>query len=129
MTSANPESNIRRVCRMLSRFFPLTCLAACLAMALPLLAQFGHPLKGSWSGEWWLKKGDENRLLLEFTWDGKELKGTLNPGPNASPLQKLTVQYPSDPFTAGAVAKAANPWVVRFEADVKDQYDRKRVVL
>jgi len=106
---------------MRSRIFRLACLVACLAMALPLFAQFGHPLKGAWSGEWWLKKGEENRILLEFTWDGKELKGMLNPGPNAAPLQKLTVQYPSDPFAKGAVSKAADPWTVRFEVDVKDQ--------
>src|SRR6266404_5905856 len=102
---------------MLSRIVRLGSFLACLAIALPVLAQFGHPLKGSWSGEWWLKKGDENRILLDFSWDGKELKGTLNPGPNAAPLQKLTVQPPSDPFAAGAVSKAADPWTVRFEVD------------
>src|SRR5439155_19391036 len=95
----------------------LICLVAILAIAMPVLAQFGHPLKGAWSGEWWLKKGAENRILLEFTWDGKELKGTLNPGPNAAPMQKLNVQPPSDPFTPGAVAKAGDPWTVRFEVD------------
>src|SRR5436309_9832783 len=106
---------------MRSRTFRVACLLACLTMALPVFAQFGHPLKGAWSGEWWLKKGEENRILLEFTWDGKELKGTLNPGPNAAPLQKLTVQPPSDPFIQGAVSKAGDPWTVRFELDVKDQ--------
>ena len=97
------------------------CLVAMLAVALPALAQFGHPLKGTWSGEWWITKGNENRVLLEFTWDGKELKGVLNPGPNAAPMQKLTLQTPSDPFGAGAVSKAGDPWPLHFEADVKDQ--------
>src|SRR5262245_7079366 len=99
----------------------LICLVTLLALAAPLLAQFGHPLKGTWSGEWWIRKGQENRVLLEFTWDGKEIKGTLNPGPNAAPLQNITVQYPSDPLAPGAVAKAQDPWLVHFEADVKDQ--------
>jgi hypothetical protein len=105
---------------MRSRTFRLACLVASFAVALPVFAQFGHPLKGAWSGEWWLTKGQENRILLEFTWDGKELKGTLNPGANGAPLQKLTVQPPSDPFAAGAVAKAGEPWSVRFEVDTKD---------
>jgi hypothetical protein len=106
---------------MHSKIFRPVCLLALAALALPAFAQFGHPLKGAWSGEWWLKKGEENRILLEFTWDGKELKGTLNPGPNATPLQKLTVNFPSDPLAPGAVAKAGDPWTVHFEADVKDQ--------
>ena len=34
-------------------------------------AQFGHPLKGQWSGEWG-PKDKPNRLLLNFDWDGKD---------------------------------------------------------
>jgi hypothetical protein len=74
----------------------------------------GHPLKGSWSGDWWLKKGDENRVLLDFDWDGKTLKGTLNPGTDNVPLQKLTLDPPS------GVANAMDPWLLHFEADMKD---------
>ncbi len=65
---------------MQSRTLRLAWFVACLAIAIPALAQFGYPLKGAWSGEWWLKKGDENRILLEFAWDGKMLSGVLNPG-------------------------------------------------
>src|SRR5215475_6723170 len=103
------------------RMLRVSCLVEAFAIAIPALAQFGHPLKGTWSGEWWVTKGQENRVLLEFTWDGKELKGILNPGPNAAPMQKLTLQFPSDPLTAGAVSKAGDPWPLHFEADVKDQ--------
>ena len=51
---------------MTSRYFKFICLIAIVAITLPALAQFGHPLKGSWSGEWSLNKGDENRILLDF---------------------------------------------------------------
>ena len=87
----------------------------CLAIAVPLLAQFGHPLKGSWSGEWWVKKGDENRVLLQFDWNGKELTGMLNPGTDNVKLEKLTLEPPT-----GGVANAMAGWPLHFEAEIKD---------
>jgi hypothetical protein len=49
----------------------LVAVVACLAIAVPALAQFGHPLKGSWSGEWRENATTEHRILLEFKWEGK----------------------------------------------------------
>jgi hypothetical protein len=100
---------------MHSKNFRLVALLACLAIALPALAQFGYPLKGSWSGDWWLKKGEENHVLLEFNWDGKTLTGTLNPGTDNVTLQKLTLTPPG-----GGVSNAMGGWDLHFEADVKD---------
>ena len=100
---------------MKSKILYSVCILAIFAVAIPVFAQMGHPLKGSWSGDWWLKKGDENRVLLDFDWDGKTLKGTLNPGTDNVALQKLTLDPP-----AGGVAKAMDPWLLHFEADVKD---------
>ena len=68
--------------------------------------QFGHPLTGSWSGDWGTTKETRTRLLLELDWDGKAVTGTINPGPNAVPLQKASL----DPST----------WMLRFEAERKD---------
>ncbi len=105
---------------MHSRIVRLICLSAILALALPAFAQMGHPLKGSWSGEWWLKKGDENRVLLDFDWDGKTLKGMLNPGTDNVAVQNLTLQTPP----IENVSKAMDPWLLHFEADVKDTSGR-----
>ena len=69
-------------------------------------AQFGHPLKGSWSGDWGTSKEKRTRVLLELHWDGKEVTGTINPGPDAVPLKRTTVDV--------------STWVVRFEAEGKD---------
>jgi hypothetical protein len=66
-------------------------------------AQYGHPLKGTWSGDWGPNKETRNRLLLELHWDGKAITGTINPGPNAVVLQKASV----DPSN----------WTVRLEAE------------
>ena len=95
------------------------CLLVCLALVAPAFAQMGYPLKGSWSGDWWLKKGEENHILLDFDWDGKTLKGVLNPGTEDVVLQNLSLEPP-----AGGVQRAMDPWVLHFEADVKDTSGR-----
>jgi hypothetical protein len=81
-------------------------LVVALLMASPALAQFGHPLKGSWSGDWGPTKENRTHVLIEINWDGKELTGVLNPGPNAITLQNVTL----DPSN----------WGVHFEAEAKD---------
>jgi len=101
----------------------LFAAAVCLAFAIPALAQFGHPLKGSWSGEWRENASTEHRILLEFQWEGKygvnseggTLTGILNPGPDAAPMKSIKLTPPS-----GGVANADAPWELHFEADTKD---------
>src|SRR6266850_2663734 len=105
---------------MQSKMLRVICLLGCLLLVAPVFAQMGHPLKGSWSGEWWLKKGEENRVLLDFDWDGKTLKGMLNPGTDNAVAQNLTLQTPP----LDNVSKAMDPWLLHFEADVKDTSGR-----
>ncbi|PYR87220.1 MAG: hypothetical protein DMG19_11230 [Acidobacteria bacterium] len=95
------------------------CLVVGLLLVVPAFAQMGYPLKGSWSGDWWLKKGEENHILLDFDWDGKTLKGVLNPGIDNVALQKLSLEPP-----AGGVQRAMDPWNLHFEADVTDASGR-----
>jgi hypothetical protein len=100
---------------MQPRMTRMIALLACLAIALPALAQFGYPLKGSWSGEWWLKKGDENRILLQFDWDGKTVSGVYNPGTDNVKLTNLRLDPPG-----GGVKNAMAGWPLHFEVDTKD---------
>jgi hypothetical protein len=81
-------------------------LLIALLMAAPALAQFGHPLKGTWSGDWGPTNDNRTRVLLELHWDGKAITGLINPGPKAVTLQKVTL----DPAT----------WGVHLEAEGKD---------
>ncbi len=104
---------------MQSKILRMISLLGCVLLVAPAFAQMGHPLKGSWSGDWWLKKGEENHVLLDFDWDGKTLQGMLNPGTDNVTLQKLALEPPS-----GGVAKAMDPWTLHFEADVKDTSGR-----
>jgi hypothetical protein len=100
---------------MIQKFFCVALVAACLSSMAPAFAQMGYPLKGSWSGDWWVKKGEENHVLLDFDWDGKILKGVLNPGTDNVTLQNLSLEPP-----AGGVTRAMDPWTLHFEADAKD---------
>ena len=81
-------------------------LAAVIALPATALAQFGHPMKGQWSGQW---GKDNQRLLLDFDWDGKDIVGTINPGPNAATIKSTAFDY-TDP------AK----WKVKITAEGKD---------
>jgi hypothetical protein len=80
-------------------------LVMLLAVALPVSAQFGHPLKGSWSGDWSPSAGKQTHVLVEINWDGKAITGTVNPGPNGVAITKATLD---------------SSWKVHVEADGKD---------
>jgi len=82
-------------------------ILAGLAIASTASAQFGHPLKGSWSGDWGPNSSSRTRVLLDIGWDGKALNVVVNPGRNAVTLPKTTVDY--------------GTWTVHFEGDGKDQ--------
>ena len=93
---------------MRSRLLQMLALATVLAVPSTVGAQFGHPMKGQWSGEWGAKN-NPNRLLLNLDWDGKEITGVINPGPNAATVKSVTFDY-TDPTA----------WVVKITAEGKD---------
>ena len=72
-------------------------------------AQFGHPLKGQWSGQWG-PSDNPKRLLLDLHWDGKEITGVVNPGEEAAAVKSVTFDY-SNP----------SAWKVKFTAEGKDK--------
>jgi hypothetical protein len=82
--------------------FRVLIVLACLVAAATATAQFGHPLKGSWSGDWGPDKDHRTRVLLQMQWDGKTITGAINPGANALPLTSASL----DPDT----------WRVHLEA-------------
>jgi hypothetical protein len=77
-----------------------------LAAAGHAFAQFGHPLKGTWSGDWGTGSSNRTHVVLEFNWDGKAITGSINPGANGIPFKTATLD--------GAT------WTVHAEADGKD---------
>ena len=91
---------------MRAKAFLLVCLLACLAMAGSAFAQEGHPLKGTWLGDWGPNKADRNQITILLDWDGKQITGQLNPGPGAIPIKNATLE--------------PKGWLVHFEADGKN---------
>ena len=74
------------------------------ALILAASAQFGHPLKGTWIGEWGPNK---EHVVVEIKVEGGVIAGTVNPGANGIPLKVATL----DP----------SKWTVHFEAEGKDR--------
>src|SRR6266436_8074804 len=81
-------------------------LLVAVLIAAPALAQFGHPLKGTWSGDWGASKENRTHVVLELSWDGKAITGRINPGPTEVALRSAML----DPST----------WSVHLEAERKD---------
>lgn len=73
--------------------------------ALAATAQEGHPLTGTWSGDWGPGASQRTHITMVMAWDGKTISGTINPGPDAIAVE--------------AVALDVTNWTVRFEADAK----------
>jgi hypothetical protein len=92
---------------MKKRTFQFLCIVTCLLVAAAAVAQEGHPLTGTWSGDWGPTVSQRTHLTLVMSWDGKNISGILNPGDNA-------VQIPS-------IGLDVTNWTVRIETDGKDQ--------
>lgn len=74
--------------------------------ALTLTAQEGHPLTGTWHGDYGTSPTQRTQMVFLMHWDGKKVEGKVNPGANAVPLKAATLD--------------ASKWMVHFEADMKD---------
>ena len=91
---------------MRAKAFLLVSIIAISVLAISAVAQEGHPLKGTWLGDWGPNKNDRNQITVVMDWDGKQITGQVNPGPSAVPIKNATL----DP----------KGWVVHFEADAKN---------
>jgi len=66
----------------------------------PVVAQEGHPLTGTWTGD-----VGTRHVTLAIEWDGKNVTGTINPGPDAWKITSVRL----DPAM----------WSIHLEADGK----------
>ena len=87
----------------------LTMLTASVVLGVSALAvaQEGHPLKGSWLGEWQGNATHGDNILLILDWDGKAITGMINPGTDNMALTRATLE--------------PDGWVVTLEAEGKDK--------
>jgi hypothetical protein len=104
-------------------------------MALPCLlmllagsasAQEGFPLDGTWRGETVAKDGSHRTIVLVMQWDGKQISGTMNPGPGSTEFTGGQLDPQGWKFTvAFKDSKGAN---VRFEGTISDLGKYNRVL-
>lgn len=85
-------------------------MAAVLGAALFMFAgvssgQEGFPLDGTWRGSWGPADGQQAEVVIVMQWDGKNITGTINPGPDSIPFAMAALN-PAD-------------WTVHIEADPK----------
>ena len=96
------EKKMRRVAAILA-----CILVGMLAgSTIALMAQEGHPLTGSWHGDYGTSPTQRTQFVFLMHWDSKNVEGKINPGANSIPLKVATL----DP----------SKWMVHFEADLKD---------
>ena len=104
-------------------------LAVVFVLTASAIAQEGHPLTGTWYGDFGPTPGKRNDLTVIMKWDGANTTGLVNPGPNAVPLKtaRLDVKL-GNPGTQGQRGNPGGPppvpptpptFTVHFEADAK----------
>jgi hypothetical protein len=71
-----------------------------------IFAQEGHPLVGTWSGDWGPMPTHRNQVTIVMNWDGKNVSGIVNPGPDVIPMKVVSLD--------------STKWTVHIEADAKD---------
>ena len=91
------------------KIFCFVCVVACFTITtIAVAAQEGHPLIGTWSGEWGPSATQRNPALIVLEWKTTTLSGTINPGyPDEAPIRVGTLD--------------STKWTVRLEADSKDE--------
>ena len=52
-------------------------------------AQEGHPLKGSWIGEWSGNSELGEFVLVVMDWDGEKVSGMINPGTDNLEIERV----------------------------------------
>ena len=115
---------------MSARAFRLIWVMSLLFAATSVLAQEGHPAKGTWVGYWGPAQTVQSRIVLVIDHDGKAMSGVYQPGPNAVPLKVARLDItPGKPAVGVARGNSgAAPQVpavlpifkVHFEMDGKD---------
>jgi len=99
MTCKVPKENkMRRVVALLA--------VAMAGFTFALVAQEGHPLTGTWHGDYGTSATQRTQMVFLMHWDSKKVEGKINPGANSIPLKTATLD--------------ASKWTVHFEADMKD---------
>ena len=112
----------------------LSVAVVLLLIALPVAAvavaaaQEGHPLTGTWYGEWG-PEGARNQVTIILRFDGAEVAGIMDPGPNSAVVEATldstnwTVQ-----IEAAGVDRSGNRVTHLAEGAIEDAGSRNRTL-
>jgi hypothetical protein len=89
-------------------------------------AQEGFPLDGTWRGEHAAAKGAPATVVLIMAWDGKQVAGTINPGPNG--VEFTGAQLDPDGWKVHLSAKDAKGKAITLEGVVSELGKYSRVI-
>jgi hypothetical protein len=111
----------------------IVVLAVAVAFGGSALAQEGHPLTGTWYGDFGESAGARHDLTVVMNWDGKVTTGLVNPGPASVPLKTVRLDIkPGTPARQAVPAQGNQPeqpavratmpvFLVHFEVDAKNK--------
>ncbi len=100
--------------------------ALLLAVAAVTGAQEGFPLDGTWRGETTAKDGSHRTIVLVMQWDGKQVNGTMNPGPESTEFTGGKLNPEGWKFTLGF--KNAQGVNVKFDGTISNLGKYNRVL-
>ena len=73
----------------------LSVIIGVVFLSFGALAQEGHPLKGSWIGEWSGNTTHGDFVLIVMDWNGEEVTGMINPGTDNMEIESVELD-PTD---------------------------------
>jgi hypothetical protein len=91
-------------------------IVAALTLTAPVSAQEGHPLAGTWYGEY-TAGGQKRDLTVIMKWDGTTITGQVNPGPDAKKLTATLGITPGKPNEKQSTEGIPPIFHVRIEFD------------
>ena len=73
-------------------------LAIFALLLAPVFAQEGHPMTGTWHGTFGPNAKSRTDVTMVLTWDGKQISGLVNPGPEQPGKDKHSPDSDSPSF-------------------------------
>ena len=97
--------------------------ALCLLLAVAVQAQEGFPLDGTWRGDWGAD-ASKSTVVIVMTWDGKNVNGMINPGPNVVRFSAPVLEPRDWTVHIEAQSRDGQPIVIDAKLDDIGSYNR-----
>lgn len=101
-------------------------LMAGLLIAVTASAQEGFPLDGTWRGHHAAADGSTATVVLIMQWDGKQVAGTINPGPQGIEFTDASLE--PEGWKVHLAAKDAKGGAITLEGAISDLGKYNRVI-